>query len=315
MQSRLTIKDISRMSGVGKSTVSRVLNNEGSVSPQTRDRVEAVIRQHGFTPSKSARAMRGHSDKVVGIIVSRLDSPSENQAVRTMLPLFYQQGYDPILMESQFDAERVTEHLNILRQRNVDGVIVFGFTGLSAEMLIPWQEKLVVLAREYPGFSSVCYDDDGAVSLLMDKLRKAGHQHISYIGVQSSDATTGMRRYQSYLNYCQRHGLTPTVTLGELSYQSGFQQASQVIKPDTSALVCASDTIALGVNKYLQQQGKQHIQVCGIGNTPLLNFLFPNSFSVELGYGSAGVQAAQQLLGQLNNGLAIQQIIIPGKLI
>ncbi|MCW6608277.1 trehalose operon repressor TreR [Yersinia ruckeri] len=315
MQSRLTIKDIARMSGVGKSTVSRVLNNEGSVSPQTRDRVEAVIRQHGFTPSKSARAMRGHSDKVVGIIVSRLDSPSENQAVRTMLPLFYQQGYDPILMESQFDAERVTEHLNILRQRNVDGVIVFGFTGLSAEMLIPWQEKLVVLAREYPGFSSVCYDDDGAVSLLMDKLRKAGHQHISYIGVQSSDATTGMRRYQSYLNYCQRHGLTPMVTLGELSYQSGFQQASQVIKPDTSALVCASDTIALGVNKYLQQQGKQHIQVCGIGNTPLLNFLFPSSFSVELGYGSAGVQAAQQLLGQLNNGLAIQQIIIPGKLI
>lgn len=77
MQNRLTIKDIARMSGVGKSTVSRVLNNEGSVSPQTRERVEAVIRQHGFTPSKSARAMRGQSDKVVGIIVSRLDSPSE----------------------------------------------------------------------------------------------------------------------------------------------------------------------------------------------------------------------------------------------
>lgn len=314
MQNRLTIKDIARMSGVGKSTVSRVLNNEGSVSPQTRERVEAVIRQQGFTPSKSARAMRGQSDKVVGIIVSRLDSASENQAVRTMLPLFYQQGYDPILMESQFDAELVTEHLNILRQRNVDGVIVFGFTGLTAEMLAPWQDKMVVLAREYPGFSSVCYDDDGAVTLLMDKLRKAGHQHISYIGVQPSDATTGMRRHQSYLNYCQRHGLTPTVTLGELSYQSGFQQAAQVIKPDTSALVCASDTIALGVSKYLQQQGKQHIQVCGIGNAPLLNFLFPNSFSVELGYGSAGVQAAQQLLGQLNNGLAIQQIIIPGKL-
>ena len=85
MQNRLTIKDIARLSGVGKSTVSRVLNNEGSVSPQTRERVEAVIRQQGFTPSKSARAMRGQSDKVVGIIVSRLDSPSENQAVRTML--------------------------------------------------------------------------------------------------------------------------------------------------------------------------------------------------------------------------------------
>lgn len=74
MQNRLTIKDIARLSGVGKSTVSRVMNNEGSVSPQTRERVEAVIRSQGFTPSKSARAMRGQSDKVVAIIVSRLDS-------------------------------------------------------------------------------------------------------------------------------------------------------------------------------------------------------------------------------------------------
>lgn len=141
MQNRLTIKDIARLSGVGKSTVSRVLNNEGSVSPQTRERVEAVIRQQGFTPSKSARAMRGQSDKVVGIIVSRLDSPSENQAVRTMLPLLYQQGFDPIVMESQFETRLVQEHLHVLHQRNVDGVILFGFTGLTAAMLKPWQEK------------------------------------------------------------------------------------------------------------------------------------------------------------------------------
>ena len=75
---------------------------------------------------ESARAMRGQSDKVVGIIVSRLDSPSENQAVRTMLPLLYQQGFDPIVMESQFETRLVQEHLHVLRQRNVDGVILFG---------------------------------------------------------------------------------------------------------------------------------------------------------------------------------------------
>ncbi|MGL4486256.1 MAG: trehalose operon repressor TreR [Yersinia sp. (in: enterobacteria)] len=314
MQKRLTIKDIARLSGVGKSTVSRVLNNEVSVSPQTRERVAAVIREQGFTPSKSARVMRGQSDKVVGIIVSRLDSPSENQAVRTMLPLFYQQGYDPILMESQFDPDLVAEHLNVLQQRHVDGVILFGFTELSVEILLPWQEKMVVLAREYEGFSSVCYDDEGAVRLLMDKLCRAGHRHISYIGVQPSDATTGLCRHQSYLDYSQQNGLTPTVALGELSYQSGFQLAPLVIKSDTSALVCASDTIAMGVNKYLQQQGMQHIQVCGIGNTALLHFLFPNTQSVELGYGSAGLKAAQQLLAKFNNNQFTQQIIIPCQL-
>ncbi|HEJ9060434.1 TPA: HTH-type transcriptional regulator TreR [Serratia fonticola] len=314
MQNRLTIKDIARLSGVGKSTVSRVMNNEGSVSPQTRERVEAVIRSQGFTPSKSARAMRGQSDKVVAIIVSRLDSPSENQAVRTMLPLLYQQGFDPIVMESQFETRLVEEHLNVLRQRNVDGVILFGFTGLTGAMLKPWQEKMVVVAREYPGISSVCYDDEGAVKLLMQRLRKQGHSHISYLGVQESDATTGMRRHQAYLDTCREQKISPVVALGELSYQSGFQQAANVIEPQTTALVCASDTIALGAMKYLQQQQITPIQVCAIGNTPMLNFLFPETFSVELGYGTAGQQASLQLLGQLSGELSIRQIIIPCKL-
>ncbi len=314
MQNRLTIKDIARLSGVGKSTVSRVMNNEGSVSPQTRERVEAVIRSQGFTPSKSARAMRGQSDKVVAIIVSRLDSPSENQAVRTMLPLLYQQGFDPIVMESQFETRLVEEHLNVLRQRNVDGVILFGFTGLTADMLKPWQEKMVVVAREYPGISSVCYDDEGAVKLLMQRLRKQGHSHISYLGVQESDATTGMRRHQAYLDTCRAQKISPLVALGELNYQSGFQLAANVIEPQTTALVCASDTIALGAMKYLQQQQITPIQVCAIGNTPMLSFLFPETFSVELGYGTAGQQAALQLLGQLSGELSIRQIIIPCKL-
>ena len=84
MQNRLTIKDIARLSGVGKSTVSRVLNNESGVSERTRERVEAVMNQHGF-PS-APRAMRGQSDKVVAIIVSRLDSSPKTSPYRRCCP-------------------------------------------------------------------------------------------------------------------------------------------------------------------------------------------------------------------------------------
>ncbi len=58
MQNRLTIKDIARLSGVGKSTVSRVLNNESGVSERTRERVEAVMNQHGFSLPARARHAR-----------------------------------------------------------------------------------------------------------------------------------------------------------------------------------------------------------------------------------------------------------------
>jgi transcriptional regulator, LacI family len=208
MQNRLTIKDIARLSGVGKSTVSRVLNNESGVSDRTRERVEEVMNQHGFSPSRSARAMRGQSDKVVAIIVTRLDSLSENLAVQTMLPVFYEQGYDPIMMESQFSPEKVEEHLGMLKRRNIDGVVLFGFTGVSETMLANWQSSLVMVARDAKGFASVCYDDKGAINILMQRLYDQGHRHISYLGVPHSDVTTGKRRHDAYLAFCKNTNST-----------------------------------------------------------------------------------------------------------
>ncbi|MBK0003695.1 trehalose operon repressor TreR [Erwinia sp. S38] len=314
MQNRLTIKDIARLSGVGKSTVSRVLNNEENVRPETRERVLQVIEEHNFSPSKSARAMRGFSDKVIAIVVSRLDSPSENQAVRAMLPLFYQQGYDAIVLESQFSVERVKEHLLVLKQRNIDGVILFGFTGLTAKMLLPWRDKLVMMAREMPGLSSVCYDDAGAVQLLMKTLLDRQINEIGFIGVSDRDTTTGLKRTRAYEECCQQHELAPHIALGELTWQSGYDLLPQLLKHDIRAVVCASDTIALGAQKYLQQQQISGVLVCSIGNLPLLHFLFPESFSVELGYGAAGDAAARQLLAQLDGSIDLQQTIIRGKL-
>ncbi len=206
MQNRLTIKDIARLSGVGKSTVSRVLNNESGVSQRTRERVEAVMNQHGFSPSRSARAMRGQSDKVVAIIVTRLDSLSENLAVQTMLPAFYEQGYDPIMMESQFSPQLVAEHLGVLKN------------------------------------------------------------------------------------------------------------VAKVITPETTALLCATDTLALGASKYLQEQRIDTLQLASVGNTPLMKFLHPEIVTVDPGYAEAGRQAACQLIAQVTGRSEPQQIIIPATL-
>lgn len=314
MQNRLTIKDIARLSGVGKSTVSRVLNNESGVSQRTRERVEAVMDQHGFSPSRSARAMRGQSDKVVAIIVTRLDSLSENLAVQTMLPAFYEQGYDPIMMESQFSPQMVEEHLGMLQRRNIDGVVLFGFTGIEEKMLTPWQSSLVLLARDAAGFASVCYDDEGAILTLMQRLYDSGHRHISYLGVPHSDITTGQRRHDAYLSFCKDHALPAVASLPGLGMKQGYEQVAAVLTPQTTALVCATDTLALGASKYLQEQRIDGLQLASVGNTPLMKFLHPEIITVDPGYADSGRRAALQLIEQINGRSEPRQIVIPATL-
>ncbi len=92
MQNRLTIKRHRRTGGARKSTVSRVLNNKRRKRTRTRRRVEAVMNRHAFQSVRPCDA-GDKAIKVVAIIVTRLDSLSENLAVQTM-PYVYEQGYD-----------------------------------------------------------------------------------------------------------------------------------------------------------------------------------------------------------------------------
>ncbi|HDV8959986.1 TPA: HTH-type transcriptional regulator TreR, partial [Escherichia coli] len=278
------------------------------------ERVEAVMQQHGFSPSRSARAMRGQSDKVVAIIVTRLDSLSENLAVQTMLPAFYEQGYDPIMMESQFSPALVEEHLGMLARRNIDGVVLFGFTGIDEAMLAPWRDTLVLMARDAPGFASVCYDDEGAITLLMQRLYDRGHRHISFLGVPHSDVTTGERRHLAYLAFCKKHRLTPTAALPGLGMKQGYDTVASVLTAETSALVCATDTLALGASKYLQQQGRDALQLASVGSTPLMKFLHPEILTVDPGYAESGRRAARQLIEQIAGSVDPRQIVIPAAL-
>ncbi|EGR0635521.1 HTH-type transcriptional regulator TreR [Vibrio vulnificus] len=308
MSKKLTILDIARLSGVGKSTVSRVLTNDPKVKPETRAKVEQVIQDSGYVPSKSAQSMRGGSQKVVGVIISRLDSPSENRAVGSMLNVLYQAGYDAVIMESQFDREKTNEHLEVLRRRNVDGVIVFGFTDIDLQTLAGWQDRAVVIATPAEEVSSINYDNQRVIELALEHLQSLSLSHIAYIGVNKEDKTTGWSRLNAYLSWCQKHGVEARYQTGKLNHESAYHLVDGVLADNTQAIVCASDTLALGVIKRLQELGREDVCVTGVGGNELLSFLFPKVFSVDPGYKQAGEKAAKMLISQMNGEETISHI-------
>ncbi|MBC9131774.1 HTH-type transcriptional regulator TreR [Frischella sp. Ac13] len=310
----LTIKDIAKLSGVSKSTVSRVINHDPMVKESTRNKVMAIVEQYQFTPSKSARAMRGYGNKVIGIIVTRLDSISENHAVRNMLPVFYANGYDPIIIESQFSPQKVEEHLTMLKEKQADGVVIFAFTGLNSSRLTFWQDKCVVIARPFSEYTCICYDDVGAVNKALTYLYQK-HKKIGYIGITKQDQTTGELRYQAYTNFCHTHKLKPNAVLGKLSYYSGYELAESVLVDSPTAIICATDSIALGLNKFLSEKNINNIVVISIGSSELLKFLFTKTITVDLGFDKAGTYAANELLQILQSGSKPKIITVPSQIL
>lgn len=310
----LTIKDIAKLSGVSKSTVSRVINHDPMVKESTRNKVMAIVEQYQFTPSKSARAMRGYGNKVIGIIVTRLDSISENHAVRNMLPVFYANGYDPIIIESQFSPQKVEEHLTMLKEKQADGVVIFAFTGLNSSRLTFWQDKCVVIARPFSDYTCICYDDVGAVNKALTYLYQK-HKKIGYIGITKQDQTTGELRYQAYTNFCHTHKLKPNAVLGKLSYYSGYELAESVLVDSPTAIICATDSIALGLNKFLSEKNINNIVVISIGSSELLKFLFTKTITVDLGFDKAGTYAANELLQILQSGAKPKIITVPSQVL
>ncbi|WP_260261128.1 trehalose operon repressor TreR [Vibrio intestinalis] len=308
MSKKLTILDIARLSGVGKSTVSRVLTNDPKVKPETREKVLQVIEESGYVPSKSAQSMRGGSQKVVGVIISRLDSPSENKAVGSMLQALYQAGYDAVIMESQFDREKTNEHLQVLKRRNVDGVIVFGFSDFDLDKLEAWQGKAVVIAMDTQQVSSINYDNSGVITQALQYLYQQGARNISYIGVDPSDKTTGKLRLEAYQSWCAQQGIASNYQTGDLNHESAYQLVEQVLSVQTQAIVCASDSLALGVIKRLQELSREDVVVTGVGGSELLSFLFPNVFSIDPGYAEAGVKAANLLISHINGELELTHL-------
>lgn len=306
---KITIFDVADKAGVGKSTVSRVLNNDPSVKEETKQRVLEVIKELNYTPSTSARGMRGNNSRVLGIVASRLDSPSEIRAIRGMLEIIYAQGYDVVLVESLFDEKKTKEHISMFINKKVEGIIVFATSGHKYDYLKQLKIPIVMMAQEVEGFTSIVYDDYGSIKKVMENFYADGFRKIAYLGVDLKDQTTGFKRYKAYEDFVRDKNLKNISIFGDFSYKKAYDLTKELIVNDIEVIVCATDNLAMGVRKYLSEKDIENIKVSGVGNNELMDFLYKNHISVNLSYKQAGMKAAN-LIFELINNLEVEKLYI-----
>lgn len=267
----VTIKDIARLSGVGVSTVSRVINNTGSVSEATRKKVMDVVNSHNFIPNNNARNLKSAQSKNIALLVKGITNPFFNKMIRVIEQEVALRGYPLMIQNVDTTADELDIAIQEKKDRNLCGVIIMGGSYTYTEEKLRQLSIPCVLLTISAGedvdpalYSSVRIDDEKEGYIATNYLISLGHRRIGFLyHTPWEEKTPNFLRYKGYLRALQENNIpfdanlvAPYVNVGD-GYKAGFQLMKQLYtkNKDMTAVFAFADILAIGAAKAAFSMG------------------------------------------------------------
>jgi LacI family transcriptional regulator, galactose operon repressor len=258
-----TISDVAKLAGVSTMTVSRVINNSGYISQETRERVERAIVKLGYVPNALARGLRFKQTKTIALVLTDITNPFFTTVARGVEDTASEQGFSVMFCNTDESQSEETEYLYVLLQKQIDGVLLVPASG-SAESVSLLQERgtpVVVLDRRVSGarVDTVRSDSEQGAYQLIQHLLDLGHTHIAVLGGPQT-VSTAADRVAGYHRALADRGLdahAPQVYYARYTQESGYQMAQQALAatPRPTALFATNNFIAIGAYRALREVG------------------------------------------------------------
>ncbi len=329
----LTIGDIAKLAGVGKATVSRVLNESGYVSAKTRERVEAIIAKNTFTPSAAARNLSRQESDTVGVVIPEAGNSFFAEVLDGISNVADTSDLRLILCNSGNMMERDLKILHIMSQQRVKGVIYTPAVAYSSPPNLAAIKTaierlgvpLVLLDRPIDNLhlDGVFSDNFGAARDATLALIQAGHRKIGIVA-GDPNLTIGRERFRGFQEALNLHGLPfekRYVVKGmfntEIAYKNSLKLLSGGDRP--SAFFIANNLNAIG---FLKAAFELKLKIPGdIGciSFDRLDYLtdlnFPFSY-LDRDVRGMGVEAMRLLLAKIERQhVARGDVVFPSKLV
>lgn len=303
---RVTIGAIAKEAGVSVPTVSRVLNGRTDVAPQTRARVEELLRQRGYRrrPSRSRTRAR-----LIDLVFPDLDSPWAVEILRGVEDVAHAAGVGTVVSATHRRAEPARQWLHNLRARASDGVILVTST-LESPLLTELQQHDIPLVAVDPvGDPTLDAPTVGATNwagglAAMEHVLALGHQRIGIIAGPPEVLCSRARLdgYRAALAAAGVDSQAVPVEEGDFSNQSGFDCARTLLtmapEPPT-AIVASSDQMAFGAYEAVRQRGLRipdDVSVVGFDDLPESRWSSPPLTTVRQPLAEMGALAARTVL-------------------
>lgn len=304
----MTIADVAKRAGVSVATVSRVLNGESKVRPDTLARVQQAIQELNYIPNASARNLRRRESRVILVLARSFTNPFYAHVLSGISDTARQSGYSVLMCDNGGDPDRARQQMLMLKNREVDGAIL-----LNSTLDDHWLEEyagafpMVQCCECLPFLDTpkVTLDHFGMAYDAVRYLISMGHRRIAIISADNRHPSTA-QRCAGYRKAMEEAGLPVADELcaladGDYSFKSGRSCAVRLLSlPERpTAVFCISDVLALSVLLTAGEMGVQvpdQLSVIGCDDVDYTTMWHPFLTTMRLPCYEIGRSGAELLL-------------------
>lgn len=284
-----TLKDVARASGLSEGTVSRVLNNRGYISEQTRNRVYMVMKELNYQPNEMARSLSKQSSNTIGVIVPHVMHPYFAKLISNLERAAYKHNYKILLFNSRGKDEKEDEYIEMCKSNRVAGVVLCS-NSIETEKFQNMGIPFVTMERPISGgaASIECDNYKGGV-LAAEHLIQKGCRNLLHFGGIEENLMPADDRWESFQSVCERAGVNCTLvkmpkgTYEELEYEAVVSRALEE-HPDIDGIFASSDVIAAYVIRSCGRLGlrvPEDIKVVGFDDVLISQMSTPSITTIH----------------------------------
>lgn len=314
-----TIIDVADQAGVSIKTVSRVLNNEPGVRPDTRAAVMAVVERLNYRPQQSARSLAGARSYLIGLLYYDPSASFVGGVQRGATRACRESGYHLVVESFGKEAPDMEAQVrSMLSALRLDGMILTPPLCDDARVLAAVQAARTPCVLISPGagqqLARVRMDDVAAAEELGNLLISLGHERIGFIEGAPEQAASALRR-KGFERALKAHGLKLQPELvhpGDFTFPTGVQAAHALLslRHPPTAVFASNDDMALGVLAAAQKLGirvPQDLSIVGFDDSPAASLVWPELTTVRQPVGAMAAAAVDMLVrGEVSVGTAPQ---------
>jgi len=306
---KITINDVAKHANVSKKTISRVLNNEPNVSPDTRKRIEESFKLLGYRPNPQARGLASSNSYLIGLVYPSQSNSYVSSIQKGALERCRAEGFHLVIYPEDHENESLIEHLESnLDSANLDGIIL---TSPFADMVplldfLKFRDIPVVRIGALSSLDkipSVISNDLEASYEMCRYLISIGHSKIAFIKGHSDHSSSEQRLkgYAKALNEASIPILDNYIQQGNFSFESGEDCARRLLSLDNppSAIFASNDYMAAGIVKVANQKGisiPHDLTVTGFDNAPASRYIWPSLTTIKQPITEMAAEATRMLI-------------------